>query len=168
MEKKKAKMGMSAMLIVGILFFLMGIIFLPTGIGIYLAEKEFMGEAIIFLITFGGTGLIFSVLGLIFLIISINKKLRCDRLLQEGNYIMAEVMEITRNLNVRINNRHPFIVKCCYQDGYGNLHIFKSRNLLFDPSIILKDNMVRVYVDGQNYNHYYVDIDEALPNVIEH
>lgn len=168
MEKKKAKMGTSAALIVGIVFFLMGVCFLPVGIAIYVTGKDSFEGAIIFLLVFGGLGLAFMIAGAIVLLCFINKKRRSDRLISEGNYVMAEIMEVTRNLNVRINNRHPYIVKCCYQDGYGNLHIFKSRNLFFDPRTILKDNMVRVYVDGENYNHYYMDIDEALPNIIEH
>ena len=60
------------------------------------------------------------------------------------------------------------MVKCSYKDGYGNVHIFKSRNLMFDPGEFLKDNMVRVYIEGENYKHYYVDIDEILPKVFEH
>ena len=55
-----------------------------------------------------------------------------------------------------------------YQDMYGNVHIFKSRDLYFDPTDLFKDQMVKVYVDGDNYKRYYVDIDEVLPNVIEY
>lgn len=49
---------------------------------------------------------------------------------------------------------------------YGNIHIFRSRNLSFDPTPPLTDQMVRVYVEGENFKHYYMDIDSVLPEVM--
>ena len=165
--ERKSKTGLSALLIVGSIFTILGAVFLATGVIIYYALKEEEG-AILFLLIFGGIGLLFFVLGVIFLIVELKKKLRNDKLLGAGNYVMAEVLEVTLNYNVAVNRRHPYIVRCRYQDMYGNVHIFKSRDLLFDPTDLLKDRMVKVYVDGENYKHYYVDIDGVLPNVIEH
>lgn len=165
--ERKSKTGLSALLIVGSIFTILGAVFLATGVIIYYALKEEEG-AILFLLIFGGIGLLFFVLGVIFLIVELKKKLRNDKLLGAGNYVMAEVLEVTLNYNVAVNRRHPYIVRCRYQDMYGNVHIFKSRDLFFDPTDLLKDRMVKVYVDGENYKHYYVDIDGVLPNVIEH
>ena len=165
--ERKSKTGPSALLIVGSIFTILGAVFLATGVIIYYALKEEEG-AILFLLIFGGIGLLFFVLGVIFLIVELKKKLRNDKLLGAGNYVMAEVLEVTLNYNVAVNRRHPYIVRCRYQDMYGNVHIFKSRDLFFDPTDLLKDRMVKVYVDGENYKHYYVDIDGVLPNVIEH
>ena len=165
--ERKSKTGLSALLIVGSIFTILGAVFLATGVIIYYALKEEEG-AILFLLIFGGIGLLFFVLGVIFLIVELKKKLRNDKLLGAGNYVMAEVLEVTLNYNVAVNRRHPYIVRCRYQDMYGNVHIFKSRDLFFNPTDLLKDRMVKVYVDGENYKHYYVDIDEVLPNVIEH
>ena len=165
--ERKSKTGLSALLIVGSIFTILGAVFLATGVIMYYALKEDEG-AILFLLIFGGIGLLFFVLGVIFLIVELKKKLRNDKLLGAGNYVMAEVLEVTLNYNVAVNRRHPYIVRCRYQDMYGNVHIFKSRDLFFDPTDLLKDRMVKVYVDGENYKHYYVDIDGVLPNVIEH
>lgn len=165
--ERKSKIGPSALLIVGSVFTIVGASFLAIGLIIYYALKEEEG-AILFLLIFGGIGLLFFVLGVIFLIVELKKKLRNDKLLGAGNYVMAEVLEVTLNYNVAVNRRHPYIVRCRYQDMYGNVHIFKSRDLFFDPTDLLKDRMVKVYVDGENYKHYYVDIDGVLPNVIEH
>ena len=165
--ERKSKTGLSALLIVGSIFTILGAVFLATGVIIYYALKEEEG-AILFLLIFGGIGLLFFALGVIFLIVELKKKLRNDKLLRAGNYVMAEVLEVTLNYNVAVNRRHPYIVRCRYQDMYGNVHIFKSRDLFFDPTDLFKDQMVKVYVDGENYKHYYVDIDEVLPNVIEH
>lgn len=168
MEKKKMKMGISGIMIVALTFTLIGVVFLSVGSSIYLTLREGMPETIIFLIVFDGLGILFFILGLLFFFILIRKRMKIRRLLEKGNYIMAEVSEILRNDTIQINSRHPYVVKCRYQDGFGKIHIFKSRNLMYNPRGILKDNMVRVYVDGENYKHYYVAIDEILPEVYEH
>lgn len=165
--ERKSKTGISALFIIGSVFAFLGAVFLSTGLIIYSALKEEEG-VVLFLLIFGGVGLLFFVLGLIFLIMEFGKKFRNDKLLKSGNYVMAEIFEVELNYNVTVNMRHPYAVRCRYQDSYGNVHIFKSRNLLFDPTDLFKDQMVKVYVDGENYKNYYVDIDEILPNVIEH
>lgn len=81
---------------------------------------------------------------------------------------MAEITEITVNHTVKVNGRHPYIIKCIYQDMAGNIHIFKSRDLYFDPGTLLREQKVKVYVDGKDFKYYYVDIDEILPKVIQH
>ena len=81
---------------------------------------------------------------------------------------MAEIAETKINYNVRINGKSPYVVECQYWDMAGNAHIFKSRCLYFNPEPLFKDRMVRVYVEGDNYKNYYVDIDEVLPRVIRH
>ena len=165
--ERKSKTGPSALLIVGSVFTIVGASFLAIGLIIYYALKE-EERVILFLLIYGGIGLLFFVLGLIFLIVVAGKKARSDKLLNAGNYVMAQIMEVSLNYNVTVNRRHPYIVRCRYQDMYGNVHIFKSRDLFFNPTDLLKDRMVKVYVDGENYKHYYVDIDGVLPNVIEH
>lgn len=162
--ERKAKAGINALLVIGIIFTLIGAVFLTVGIVSYI----FMAEMLFFSLTFGSIGLVFFVLGVIFLSVEMKKAVWNNRLLQTGNYIIAEVAEVRTNYAMQINGRHPFIVMCQYQDMSGNVHIFKSRNLLFDPSSLLKDQRVKVYVDGEEFKHYYVDIDEILPKVIEH
>lgn len=121
-----------------------------------------------FLAVFGGIGLLFLVIGLICLMMLVRQINRSNRLLREGNCIMAEVSEIRRNYNITLNGRYPYRVIGRYRDMYGNIHIFKSRNLFFNPDALLKDNMVKVYVDGDSFKYYYMDIDEILPKVVEH
>lgn len=60
------------------------------------------------------------------------------------------------------------MVECRYQDMEGNVHIFTSRCLYFNPEPLLQSPMVKVDVEGDNYKHYYVDIAEILPKVIRH
>lgn len=164
--ERKAKMECDALFVVGIIFSIVGPALLVAGVSAFLAVHS--EENIIFLIVYGSTGLIFLVIGLVFLVIKIRKKQRCSRLLQAGSYVMAEIMETKINYHVRVNGRSPYVVECQYRDMFGNVHIFKSRCLYFNPEPLFRDRMVRVYVEGDDYKHYYVDIDEVLPQVIRH
>ncbi len=162
--ERKAKAGVSAFLIMGIVFSVLGGIYLIIGILFYFL----IADMLMFSLIFGGVGAVFFVLGVIFLILEIRKRALWKRLLNSGNYIVAQICEVQSSYNINVNGRHPFTVKCQYQDIQGNVHIFKSRNLYFNPTGLFKDENVKVYVEGEDFRHYYVDIDEVLPRVIEH
>lgn len=163
MPERKAKSGVSAFLIIGIVFTCIGAGYLAVGIAVFLD-----GESAFFKLIFGGLGLVFFITGLICLFGEIEKRCRNNRLLCSGNYILAEIAEVVWCTNIRINGRHPYMVMCQYRDMEGNVHMFKSRYLNFDPEPLFKDRMVRIYVENENFRHYYVDIDEVLPKVIQH
>lgn len=169
MNDKKAKVGVNAVFIVGLVFTVIGAIFLVLGIIMGIGLRRELGiDAIPFLFSFGGMGLLFFVLGLVFLITLGNKKKTSQRLLDNGNYVVAEIFDISQEYNVMVNGRHPYIVNCKYEAMDGTVHIFKSRYLYFNPETLLKNNVVRVYVDNDNFKKYYVDIDEVLPAIVEH
>ena len=89
--ERKAKIGFDGVLIVGIVFAILGPILIAVGISVFLAVP---GEGnIIFLSVYGSMGLIFLAIGLAFLVIKIRRKQQCNRLLQSGSYIMAEIAE---------------------------------------------------------------------------
>lgn len=164
MEKRKAKRGWTALLIVSIVFTVIGIVYIL--VGCFVGAQSIEGNPIIFKGVFCGLGALLLIVGIICLCLEIGKRTRCNRLINSEQYIMAEISEITMNYAVRVNYRHPYIVICRYRDMYGNIHLFRSRNLNFDPAPLLKDQMVRVYVEGENFKHYYVDIDSVLPEVV--
>lgn len=166
--ERKAKMGMSAMMIVALVFTIIGVTFLPIGIMSYIVGWSVEGDLIVFSCSFAGTGALFLVMGIVFGLIELIKRSRCNRLLKEGYYITAQVVEIDKDWAVRINRRHPYIIRCSYQDIDGTIHVFKSRSLYSYPGGIQEGQTVRVYVDRNNYNDYYVDVDEILGNVVEH
>lgn len=169
MENKKVKVGINAIFMVGLIFTIIGAIFLVVGIALGIGLRRELGlDAIVFLFSFGGMGSLFFVMGLGFLIALGNKKRTAQRLLNNGNYVIAEIFDILQNYNVSVNARHPFVVSCKYEAIDGTVHIFKSRYLYFNPEPLLKNNVVRVYVDNDNFKKYYVDIDEVLPTIVEH
>lgn len=170
--ERKVKMGLSAMMIVAITFTILGVTFLPIGIIAGLGLMQVDGSFSVFVIMFAGLGSIFLALGILFLVLELKKRNRCNRLLAEGYYIYAEVLDVNQNFNIQYGNHgHPYVVICGYTDETGTLHIFKSRNLKKYPGNNLIGQQVRVYLDRNDYNNYknyYMDIDEILPNVVEH
>ncbi len=170
--ERKVKMGLSALMIVAITFTILGATFLPIGIIAGLGLMQVDGSFIVFVIMFAGLGSIFLILGVAFLIIEIKKRNRSIRLLSEGYYIYAEVLDVNQNFNIQYGKHgHPYVIKCGYTDETGTLHIFKSRNIRQYPGNNLIGQQVRVYLDRNdysNYKNYYMDIDEILPNVVEH
>lgn len=172
MEKRKVKMGLSAMMIVAIVFMGLGIGFLPAGIAAFVMDWNVEGDLVVFASVFVGIGTLFLFLGILFLSLEIRKRNVCNRLLQDGYYITAEVVSVDMNYAVQYGNHgHPYIVRCSYTDYNGTLHIFKSRNITRYPGNDLEGQMVKVYLDRnapENYKNYYVDVDEILQNVVEH
>lgn len=137
-------------------------------VGSFVGAQSIDGDVFIFRVIFCGLGAVFFAVGVLCLCLEIRKRVRNNRMIRSGQYITAEISEITKNYAVRVNRRHPYVVICRYQDMYGSIHMFRSRNLYFDPSPLLRNQMVRVYVQGEDFKHYYVDIDEVLPEVIRH
>ena len=170
--ERKVKMGLSAMMIIAITFTIVGAVFLPIGIAAGMGLMQVDGSFLLFVIMFAGMGSLFLILGITFFVLEIKKHNLFKRLLAEGYYIYAEVIEVNQNFNIQYGNHgHPYVVKCGYTDENGNLHIFKSRNLTKYPGNGLIGQQVRVYLDRNDYNNYknyYLDIDEILPRVIEH
>lgn len=80
----------------------------------------------------------------------------------------GEVVEITPNYNIRVNNHHPYVAKVRYVDAAGVIHIFTSGNLYRYPDFSVMHRQVKVYVEDDRYQAYYVDMDEILPDVQEH
>lgn len=173
--ERKAKMGMSAMMIIAITFIAIGVIFLPVGVGTFAMVWNIGGEDLAVSATF----LVFTIIGLVFLIIGsaflaveMQKRRTSNRLLKEGYYIITEVVSVDRNWNVSYGKHgHPYVIRSKYDDGSGAIHIFKSRNILVYPGSNLEGQMVRVYLDrnaSDVYKHYYMDVDAILQKVVEH
>ena len=162
---RKLKFDWNAFWIIGIIFTILGAIFTALGIVLYLFVPE---VGVIMLLCFGLCGMPFLLIGIIFLAQQAGKRRTAKKLLAEGNYVLAEIMEVSRNFNVNVNGRYPYVVRCKYEDSYGIVHIFRSRNLFFSPESLFRDSFVRVYVRKDNYRQYYVDIDGVLPQVENH
>ena len=163
--EKKARIGRSALLIIGIIYAALGGTFVILGTALAALLRD---DGLMIGLIFGGIGGIFLVLGIIFLVVEICKKKRSDALLASGHYVLGEVVDIAANINVNVNGRYPYYIIVQYVDPHGVRHIFKSPSLCIfrDPELIGKK--VKVYVENDNFKHYYVDVDEILPKYVEH
>lgn len=154
----------------------MGALFLLLGGGICLifniegvfSWSEAIFFNVIFFGLFGAVGIAMIVGGVVLLRrISKKDKLK-QRLIGEGNYVWAEIMEVSQSHDIRINGRSPYVMRCCYGHYDGNTYIFKSEYLRFDPYLLLKEGKVKVWLDRENIKNYYVDIEGSSEfNIIE-
>lgn len=165
--EKRAKLGWNALRILGIVYVILGGVFLTIGIGML-----FLGTDELDLKIVGGVftllGGIIGLLGGIFLAVEYGKQKQADRLIASGKYIWGQVVDCQMNYNVRVKGRSPVIFVVKYVDGRGVSHIFRSHgvNTYRDPDYIGKQ--VKVYVSDDSFRHYYVDVEELLPNMVEH
>lgn len=107
-----------------------------------------------------GIGLIFLILGAVFLVRSRRRKEMEQELKARGEVIYAEVTGVSLNYSITLNGRHPYYVEACYRDpDSGTIHMFRSHDLQFDPTKFIMDQKVPVYCRGDDYRHYYMDID---------
>lgn len=152
--------------IIGLIFTPIGALFCGIGIATALLVND--EEAFIFGLIYTPIGAVFLILGLLFLYLQRRKEKMQKQIREAGNYIMATVDRVICNTNLTYNNMHPYIVYCNYVDERGIMHHFKSRNIMFNPTGMFRDNQVRVFVDPANLKHYDVDIDSILPNTVIH
>jgi len=65
---------------------------------------------------------------------------------------------VERNTGVAVNGVSPFRIATQWQDpATGEIRVFHSENVWFDPSDYLKDQPITVYLDPQNPHRYWVD-----------
>lgn len=173
MTKREPKYALNALDIIGMIFAPLGAVLIAVGRMITaIAEshpENTTGDPRLFFWIFGGIGAVFLLLGLIFLALMFRRRSIQRRIFAEGNYIMAAVTSVQPNYNVCVNGKHPYVAECSYTDPEtGVLHLFRSRNIYFDPTSILMDANVPVYIERGNFRHYYVDVDALLPEVQKH
>lgn len=175
------KLTKNPFFLIGLLFSIIGSVFVVIGLAISMSfyinggsmtvngvpvyyEPGTMGTGpILFLAIFGGLGMIFAVLGVIFLIVSIKRYKAVKMLINNEQYVTARVIDIVQNRSVRINGRYPYNLICQYDDNYGGApHVFQSDNILHHPGDVTNFTL-KVYVDKNNWDLYYVD-DSTLNN----
>lgn len=123
-----------------------------------------------FFYIFGGTGLVFFTIGIVFVVVIAKKKSKTKWLLENGQVIHGTVTEIDFNPCVHVNGRHPRVVYCSYQDpGTGMIYQFKSRNI-YDSitNCIAIGDSIDIYVDPDNYAKNYVDVDKPMERIVSY
>ena len=164
--ENKIKFGLNARLIVGIVFGALGAIYLPIGL-ISLAVGAMDGTQVVGIV-FTALGAVFLTVGIILLVFEFSKREQIRQAVENRRYIWGEIVEIERNHAIRVNGRCPYVVLARYRGRNGQLHIFRSRNLLRYPDSSIIGQQVRIYCKDETFKIYYMDLDGVLPSVIEH
>ena len=81
-------------------------------------------------------------------------------MIERGEKIYADFIEVTQNFHYSVNNRHPYNVICRWQNpADGQTYTFKSENL-WDYPQYLTAIQIPVYLDIFNIKKYYMDLSE--------
>lgn len=169
MEEKK-KFGWTEKGIVGFVFLPMGLFFLFLGILLWLNKAGHRpDDPTIFLAVFGGVGLMFALIGGGLLALDLKRRAGMRRALLGGNYVMAQVTGVQEKTNIAINGSHPWVVECQVTDpSDGKVHVYYSRTLHINPSRLVAEKEVPVYISRDNPDDAFVDIDAILPEIVVH
>ncbi len=164
------KPGWSPFLILALVFAPMGLLFLVLGVAFHwFGVGEDPRDPVIFLCVFGGIGLSFLAVGLGFAAAEHRRRAGIRRVLDGGEYVMARIVGVQRRGQVQVNGVHPYVAECHWHNkDTGEVHVYFSRYLYYDPTDLFTADEVPVYVDRMNDKVYYVDIDAVLPKVVLH
>ena len=109
--------------------------------------------------------LIFEALGGAFVVAALIVQLcglagerRRDDLLRNGREVTARISEIRVNPNVAVNQYHPYRIYATVTDERGDEHRFHSPDLWRDPTPDIREETVKVRVDGDNWKRYAMDL----------
>ena len=107
----------------------------------------------------GGIGTVFAAIGFGILIVSRLNKRKREWLMAYGTEILAEFQSVERNTSLKVNGRSPWRIIAQWQNPEtGQLHVFNSENLWFDPSNYIQTKQLKVLLDPKNAKRYHVDI----------
>lgn len=94
-------------------------------------------------------------------------KKKATRLIQQGRPIQAKFQAVEKNTMIAMNGRHPYHIIAHWQNPSTNqLHIFKSKNIWFNPTDYINRKELTVYVDKSNIKKYHMDV-SFLPEMAE-
>jgi len=172
MKPGKIRTGISAGDIVSFVLVLIGGIFTVISILLMLNHSRMQagstGTVQSIPVVFSIIGLSILCAGIITAMFSLHRRAVIRKVVLDGHYVMAEAVNIRQNLSITVNGVSPYVLECHYRDPAANtLHVFRSPNLFYYPAELL-GSPVRVFVDPENLRHYYVDVDDALPDVQLH
>jgi hypothetical protein len=107
----------------------------------------------------GGLGAVFSVIGSgIFLAGGIGRR-RAESLRRNGARIETTFQSVELNEAFSYNGRNPFRIVSQWQNpATGEIHLFRSENLWFDPTEFARGRKITVFVERRNLRRYHMDV----------
>lgn len=106
----------------------------------------------------GAIGLFFTLIGLALLIPEALVDSRRKRLKRKGKAVQAQFVEIRRNPFSTFNNVPAWQLVCQWcNPSTGEVHLFYSEDLWFDPQPFIGNELLQVMVDPNDPRRYSVD-----------
>jgi len=108
-------------------------------------------------------GSIFFLMGSSFLFVLIRQALRRRWLKMNGTCVTAQVTSVEQNFFVRLNGRHPYVIRAvCVHPYTGQEMKVKSAFFMRDPSPYIQNGQIEVMVDPMRENRYHMLTEELL------
>jgi hypothetical protein len=106
----------------------------------------------------GGLGALFAAIGLIPMLVIRRREARDEWLRLHGRRIQAGFLRVELNTSIEFNGSSPYRIVCQWLDSSTNqVHVFKSRNIWFDPAAYITGKTLEVMVEPGNYRRYVVE-----------
>lgn len=115
----------------------------------------------------GSVGGIFFIIGGGLLLAQLLGRRKRERLMGSGRRITAQIEGVDLDTTLTVNGRHPYKVTAQWLNpDTGQLHVFRSDGIWFDPSDHLPGETIDVLIDPSDPKKYHVDT-SFLPKVAE-
>ena len=115
----------------------------------------------------GGLGTAFTGAGVAFIFFRRAGARQKNYLLAYGTAIDTEFQAIERNTSLEVNGRNPWrIVSQWRNPASGNVRVFNSENLWFDPTQYVSTRRISVLLDPKDERRYHMDV-SFLPKLEE-
>ena len=111
----------------------------------------------------GGIGIVFTPIGVVLLVKAWRIRALRAWLRRNGREVWAEIAHIGPEFRIRVNGRHPYVVRATWRDAStGRTHTATSDYLRHDPGPRLQGQThVRVLFDPANPDRNVLDLDTA-------
>lgn len=115
----------------------------------------------------GGLGSVFFMVGFSIFFFGNRRKKKIAYLKKNGMSVEASLHSVAVNSSLKVNGKNPYQIFAQWKDPRtSTLHTFRSENIWFDPTPHIKDEKMRVLLEKNNPEKYYVDI-AFLPAAID-
>lgn len=107
----------------------------------------------------GGLGSAFFVIGTVVVLASRRKAGADSRLKLHGRAIQTDFQSVERDTGYSENGRHPCVVVTQWKNpATGEVHVFRSDHLWYDPTDHIKTDRITVYIERDNPGKYFMDV----------
>jgi len=94
------------------------------------------------------------------LMVDARRRSRARWLKENGRHISTQFQSVECVTNIRVGRRNPYRIVSRWQDpATGQHYVFQSFNLWQDPTLLIGNRAIDVYIESGNPDNYWVDTD---------